>query len=212
LTIHTSRRGLLALAGLTVLLAGCRVEAPERTEAEERAQRTGFRGILLEDGRPRPDFTLADPAGEPVRFLDLAEDRLVLLFFGYTYCPDICPVHMASLAAVKSDLPVADQRRMAVVFVTVDPRRDTPDRIRTWLDNFDRDFVGLRGTEAAVDSIMLAMGLPPGVRDTAAGPDYPVGHASQVIAYPPGVSYRVVYPFGTRQADWVHDLPKLLNP
>ena len=59
---------------------------------------------------------------------------------------------------------------------------------------------------------MLSMGLPPAVRDTAAGPDYPVGHASQVIAYPPGVDYRVVYPFGTRQADWAHDLPKLLDP
>ena len=71
--------------------------------------------------------------------------------------------------------------------------------------------VGLRGSEAEVDSIMLGLGLPPAIRDTAAGPDYTVGHASQVIAFPPGDGFRVIYPFGTRQADWKHDLTKLLN-
>lgn len=204
--------GLIALAGLATVSAGCRVEAPERTQAEERARQTGYRGILLDSAGPRPDFVLTDTDGKPYDFRAATDDRLALLFFGYTFCPDICPVHMASLAAVKSDLPVADQRRIEVVFVSVDPRRDTPERIRSWLDAFDRDFVGLRGAEARVDSIMLGLGLPPGIRDTAAGPDYPVGHASQVIAFPPGADFRVVYPFGTRQADWAHDLPRLLGP
>jgi cytochrome oxidase Cu insertion factor (SCO1/SenC/PrrC family) len=58
---------------------------------------------------------------------------------------------------------------------------------------------------------MLGLGLPPAMRDTAAGPDYGVGHASQVIAFPARGAFRVVYPFGTRQADWLHDLPKLLR-
>lgn len=210
MSIHAWPQGLLAFAGLLVAVAGCRVEAPERTEAEERARRTGYRGLLVEDGMPRPDFVLIDTQGSEYDFRSETEDRLALLFFGYTYCPDICPVHMASLAAVKRDLPAESQRRMTVIFVTVDPRRDTPERIRSWLDNFDREFVGLRGSEAEVDSIMQAIGLPGAVRDTAAGPAYPVGHASQVIAYPPGADQTVIYPFGTRQADWLHDLPKLL--
>ena len=197
---------------MAVLSAACRVEAPERSQAEERAQSTGYRGILLPDTDARPDFVLTDMNGEAFDFRAETEGKLALLFFGYTYCPDVCPVHMASIAAVKRDLSVDEQRRMQVVFVTADPRRDTPERLVSWLGNFDPEFVGLRGTEAEVDSIMLGLALPAAIRDTAAGPDYAVGHASQVIAFPPGDGFRVIYPFGTRQADWKHDLARLLDP
>lgn len=210
--IGRAASALTLTACLGVLSTGCRVEAPERTQAEERARSTGYRGILLAGADSRPDFVLTDARGEAFDFRAETEGKLALLFFGYTYCPDICPVHMASLAAVKRDLSVSEQRRMRVIFVTADPRRDTPERLREWLGNFDRDFVGLRGSEAEVDSIMLSLGLPPAIRDTASGPDYAVGHASQVIAFPPGDGFRVIYPFGTRQADWKHDLPRLLNP
>ena len=210
-TIGRAAPVLTLAASLGVLSTGCRIEAPERTEAEERARSTGYRGILLADSGPRPDFVLTDVRGEAFDFRAETEGKLALLFFGYTYCPDICPVHMASLAAVKRDLSVNEQRGMQVIFVTADPRRDTPERLREWLGNFDRDFVGLRGSEAEVDSIMMSLGLPPAIRDTASGPDYAVGHASQVIAFPPGDGFRVIYPFGTRQADWKHDLPKLLS-
>jgi len=203
-TVGRAASVLTLTACLGVLPTGCRVEAPERTEAEERARSTGYRGILLADA--------TDLRGEAFDFRVETEGKLALLFFGYTYCPDICPVHMASLAAVKRDLSVNEQRGMRVVFVTADPRRDTPERLREWLGNFDREFVGLRGSEAEVDRIMLSLGLPPAIRDTASGPDYAVGHASQVIAFPPGDGFRVIYPFGTRQADWKHDLPRLLNP
>ena len=205
-------RFLVFTVCVAVLSVACRVEAPERSQAEERAQSTGYRGILLPDADSRPDFVLTDMNGEAFDFRAETEGKLALLFFGYTFCPDVCPVHMASIAAVKRDLSVDEQRRMRVVFVTADPRRDTPDRLISWLGNFDPDFVGLRGTEAEVDSIMLGLALPAAIRDTAAGPDYAVGHASQVIAFPPGDGFRVIYPFGTRQADWKHDLARLLNP
>ena len=205
-------RFLALTACVAVLAVACSVEAPERTQAEERARNTGYRGIFLPDADPRPDFVLTDMNGETFDFRRETEGKLALLFFGYTYCPDVCPVHMASIAAVKRDLSVDEQRGMRVVFVTADPRRDTPERLVSWLGNFDPDFVGLRGTEAEVDSIMLGLSLPAAIRDTAAGPDYAVGHASQVIAFPPGDGFRVIYPFGTRQADWKHDLPRLLDP
>ena len=204
---------VLALAAcLVVIPVACGIEAPERTQAEERARSTGYRGILLPDAEARPDFVLTDMNGRVFDFRRETEGKLALLFFGYTYCPDVCPVHMASIAAVKRDLSIDEQRRMRVVFVTVDPRRDTSERLLSWLGNFDTDFVGLRGSEAEVDSIMLSLALPAAIRDTAAGPDYAVGHASQVIAFPPGDGFRVIYPFGTRQADWKHDLARLLNP
>lgn len=205
-------RLLVLTVCVAVLATACRVEAPERSQAEERAQSTGYRGILLPDADARPDFVLTDMNGQTFDFREETEGKLALLFFGYTYCPDVCPVHMASIAAVKRDLSVDEQRRMQVVFVTADPRRDTPERLVSWLGNFDPEFVGLRGTEAEVDSIMLGLALPAAIRDTAAGPDYAVGHASQVIAFPPGDGFRVIYPFGTRQADWKHDLVRLLDP
>jgi protein SCO1/2 len=209
----TGRATLLLLSGCAVAFASaCNVDAPERTEAEARARETGYRGILLPKAGPRPDFVLTDMHGAAYDFRAETEGKLALLFFGYTYCPDVCPVHMASLAAVKRDLSIEQQRRMTVVFVTADPRRDTPERLREWLGAFDPDFVGLRGSEAEVDSIMVRLMLPAAIRDTAAGPDYTVGHASQVIAFPARDGLRLMYPFGTRQADWKHDLPRLLDP
>ena len=201
----------LAVALLTALVAGCRVEPQERTEAEARERETGWRGIVMPAAPPRPDFTLADTDGNLFRFQAETDGYATLLFFGYTSCPDVCPVHLAGLAAVRRELDAAAQRRMKVVFVSTDPDRDTPERIRSWLDAFDPDFVGLRGTKAEVDSIQLSLGLPPSVYDE---PDesgfYIVGHASQVIGFSPDGATRLIYPFGTRQADWKHDIPKLI--
>jgi protein SCO1/2 len=190
--------------------SGCSVEPAERHEADVRERETGWRGIVLDNAPPKPDFTLTDATGDPFDFRSETAGYVTFLFFGYTSCPDVCPVHMASLAAVRRDLPVELQRRMKVVFVSTDPDRDTPERIREWLASFDPDFIGLRGEKATVDSIQLAMGLPASIYQP---PDeegfYIVGHASQVIGFSPDGSIRVIYPFGTRQADWKHDIPRL---
>ena len=190
--------------------AGCSVEPQERRDAEIRARETGWRGIVLENPPPKPSFTLDDANERPFDIQAETDGFTTFLFFGYTSCPDVCPVHMASLAAVRRDLPTGLQRSMKVVFVTTDPERDTPERIRSWLANFDPDFIGLTGSKTVVDSIQLSMGLPPSIYEE---PDengfYIVGHASQVLAFSPDGSIRVIYPFGTRQSDWMHDIPKL---
>jgi len=195
---------------VVVSVAGCSVEPQERRDAEIRARQTGWRGIVLENAPPRPSFTLEDADGNPFDFAAETDGFTTFLFFGYTSCPDVCPVHMASLSAVRRDLPTELQRSMKVVFVTTDPERDTPERIRSWLSNFDPDFIGLTGSKAVVDSIQLSLGLPPSIYEE---PDengfYIVGHASQVLAFSPDGSIRVIYPFGTRQSDWMHDIPKL---
>ena len=200
-----------AVAVASALVAGCRVEPRERTDAESRERATGWRGIVMLAAPPKPDFTLTDTDGNPFAFRTETDGYATFLFFGYTSCPDVCPVHLAGLAAVRRELDAAAQRRMKVVFVSTDPGRDSPERIRSWLDAFDPDFVGLRGTKAEVDSIQLSLGLPPSVYEE---PDengfYIVGHASQVIGFSPDGATRVVYPFGTRQADWKHDIPKLI--
>jgi protein SCO1/2 len=200
---------LLAVSAIAIV-AGCNVEPQERRDAEIRARETGWRGIVLESPPPKPSFTLESTDGLPFDFRAETDGYATFLFFGYTSCPDVCPVHMASLAAVRRDLPAELQRSMKVVFVTTDPERDTPERIRTWLASFDPDFVGLTGSKQVVDSIQLSIGLPPSIYEE---PDengfYIVGHASQVLAFSPDGSIRVIYPFGTRQSDWMHDIPKL---
>lgn len=190
------------------LAAGCGSETSTR-EGERRARETGYRGIVLAEPLPKPAFTLTDTGGEPFAFREETDGYATLLFFGYTHCPDICPVHMANLAAVLQDLPYRTRQRIRVVFVTTDPERDTPERLRAWLDRFDRGFVGLRGEPSRVNEIQARLGLPPTVREERGGGEYRVGHASQVIAFTPDGEGRVAYPFGTRQADWAHDLPRL---
>lgn len=164
--------------------------------------------ILIE----RPDFTLTDTGGRSYSFLDETQGRVALLFFGYTSCPDICPIHMANIGQVMKTIPAEDRHRVEVVFVSTDPARDTPERIREWLDVFDPSFVGLRGTLEEVNRIQNQVGLPASLLDE---PDedgnYLVGHAASVLAFSADGPARLRYPFGTRQAAWAHDLPRLIE-
>lgn len=172
-----------------------------------------YAGRELEEPVARPSFTLTDVEdGEPFHFREETEGEVTLLFFGYTHCPDICPVHMANLAAVLGDLPREVDERIRVVFVSTDPERDTPERIREWLDRFHPSFVGLRGSREEVTAIEKRLGLSPSVvREGEGSDDYFVAHGAQVLAFGPDDTARVAYPWGTRQRDWLRDLPKLVN-
>ncbi len=169
-------------------------------------------GVPLEPGLPRPSFTLTDTRGAPYEFGRETRGVLTFLFFGYTNCPDVCPVHVANVAAVLHSLSFEDQQKARFVFVTTDPARDSLPALRTWLDHFDRTFVGLRGDDIEVTRVMSAIGLPPAVRGVS-GPDgrYEVGHPATVIVFTADDSAHVLYPFGTRQADWAEDIPRLLR-
>lgn len=200
-------------AAVLAALAACGGPRPEQTASN--ALRDPLRGTVLAPSWPKPDFTLTDTEGRPFEFRARTDGLVTLLFFGYTHCPDVCPVHMGNIAAVLRDLDYADRSRIRVVFVTTDPERDTRPRLREWLDRFHTSFVGLRGDPEKVDEIQAALHLPAAVRQASRpGPlpgAYAVGHAAQVIAFTADGRARVVYPFGTRQSDWAHDLPKLLE-
>ncbi len=200
------RRPLLVVLA-ALLLSACGAGEPEWGAASTSSD--DYRGMVLPRPLQKVDFTLNDTEGEPFHFRAETDGYLTLLFFGFTNCPDVCPVHLANLAAVLDGLPVQTRNRIKVVFVTVDPERDTPQRIREWLDAFNRGYIGLRGTREEVDAIMTALQLPTAVIDTTGG-KYEVGHPSQIIAFQPDNVARVIYPFGTRQADWAYDLPRLV--
>jgi protein SCO1/2 len=184
---------MLALAGVLVL-AGC------RSGVSTGELQGTVRDVPLDKG----SFVLTDTEGQSYDFGDETAGKLTLLYFGYTECPDICPVHLAQIAEV-FDQHADIARETEVVFVSVDPDRDTLDEIRAFLDNFDPDFVGLTGTHEELEAAQEAVGVPPS-RVFGEGDEYTVEHAGYVVAYAPdGKSYSI-YPFGTRQRQWNNDL------
>jgi protein SCO1/2 len=160
----------------------------------------------------KPALILMDTEGGAYDLRARTDGYLTLLFFGYTNCPDVCPVHMATLGAAFRELVPEMQGRIKVVFVTTDPERDTPERLRAWLDGFDRSFVGLSGPLEDINGALASMRLPsvavmPG--ESHGAPE--IGHPAAVVAFSPSGEARVRYPFGVRQADWAHDIPILLE-
>ena len=196
------RRVAWIACAASLSFASCTGDAPSRPDE--------LRGSVLPDPLPKADFTLTTTKGEPFDFRTETEGYVTLLFFGYTYCPDICPVHMASIAAVLNKLPPQTASRIKVVMVSVDPERDTPERFRTWLDNFDRSFIGITGTPEELAAVQQAFYVPVAVKQ-GEGPDYSVGHSTAVIAFTADNLAHVRYPSGTRQGDWAHDLPMLVE-
>jgi protein SCO1/2 len=155
---------------------------------------------------------LPDTSGAFFNLSTETEGYITLLYFGYTYCPDICPDHMANIAAVLRRLPRDYANRVKVVFVSIDPDRDSGARLREWLDLFNPKFIGLRGDNTAIESAMkqtLGDLYFPVTKEDLGNGNYSVGHAAFVIAYTPDNQAHVVYPSGLQQADWEHDLYKL---
>jgi protein SCO1/2 len=169
-----------------------------------------YRGGLVSPPLPKPKFTLTDTSGAPFDFALKTQGYATLLFFGYTHCPDICPLQMSTIAQALKKIPPASADRIKVVFVTTDPERDSPQVLRSWLDHFDKRFIGLTGTEAEMAAAQIAANLSP-AKKSAVRPDgaYEVGHAAFVLAYTRDNLAHVIYPGGVKEDDWAHDLPYL---
>jgi protein SCO1 len=188
-----------------ILLLGCARVAPVPRVEE-------LRGPRLSRGVPRPDFVLARTNGSAFDFRPETRGTLTFLFFGYTNCPDVCPLHMQNLAHVLHGLPAETTRRVRVVFVTTDPERDTPDKLQRWVAKFDSSWVGLTGSPAAIAAAQTAAGMPEAIREGELpnGGGYGMTHGAQLWAFTPDDSAHVVYPWGIQQADLAADIPKLL--
>ena len=199
----------LALAMLGAILASCASPAPATDRA---AAERGYNGVMLPAPVRKPATILTTTDGTPYDLRARTRGRLTLLFFGYANCPDVCPVHMANIATVLADMPYEQSRKVDVVFVTVDPERDTPDKLRAWLDRFDPRFVALTGDSATLAAAQTELGVSPAVKEQVGGATgYSMAHAAQVYAFTSDGLAHLVYPFGTRQTDWVHDIPRLLD-
>lgn len=108
-----------------------------------------FASILVDPSEQAPALDLVTQHGKPFD-ADTLRGHVTLVYFGYTHCPDVCPTTLAGFGAAIARLPEAERGEVQVVMVTVDPRRDTPDHLATYLANFDDRYIGLTGDDAAL--------------------------------------------------------------
>jgi protein SCO1/2 len=198
---HATRRqrSLAAAAAIVVGLAACQEQQVQPVELGAKLHNPLY-----------PEFQLTDTEGQVFDFATESKGSVTLLFFGYTRCPDVCPVHMATIAGALKKLPHRIASQVQVVFVTTDPDRDTPERIREWLDHFDTEFIGLTGTEEEIAEAGRQVKIAPAVKEPLENGDYLMGHSARVIAFTADGAGRYLYPFGTRQADWAAEIPALV--
>ncbi len=171
----------------------------------------GYRGGLVTPPLSKPGFVLTDTSGAAFDFRQRTAGYVTLLFFGYANCPDQCPMHMANLGSALKKMPASIADQVKLVFVTTDVARDTPQVLRRWLNLFDPRFIGLTGTERAIEEVQRAAGVPPATKTEAVNGNYAVAHANFVLAYSKDNLANVIYPGGVSKEDWVHDLPLLIN-
>ena len=215
-TLSMTLRFFLACAISLTLLPCGQVSAQSAQKSIPAPAGKGVTGVTYSGGLvspplPKARFTLTDTSAVPFDFWAKTEGYLTLLFFGYTRCPDLCPLHMANIAGALKQMPKSVTEQIKVVFVTTDPGRDSPEVLRAWLDRFDKRFIGLTGSEAAIEAAQQASVVPPAKKSALANRDYQVGHASFVLAYTKDNFAHVIYPGGITQKDWAQDLPRLVK-
>lgn len=166
-------------------------------------------GTVLQSPERTDDFVLTGSDGQEVHLRDF-EGKWTLLYFGYTYCPDVCPTTMADLKEAHAQLGGrADD--VQVVMVSVDPERDTPERISEYVSFFDPSFVGLTGAPEAIDAAATQFGVFFEKVSTDGASTYLVNHTSTVLVVDPEGYLRYVIPYGVSGADIAADLRYLMR-
>lgn len=168
-----------------------------------------FRAGVFDPARAAPDFQLQGSNGAPVA-LSSYKGKIVVVAFGFSSCPTICPVTMAKLSQVWKDLG-AESENVQTLFISVDPDRDTPERLRDFVTPFHPSFLGLTGTNEELAKVRKSYGI---IASKVASKNkelgYEVHHSSSLHVIDREGKLRVLIPFGTTEADIVHDLKILL--
>ena len=169
-----------------------------------------FRGTVYEPALPAPEILLKRDDGSTFRLTD-QRGEVVLLFFGYTSCPDVCPITLSELRKVDEELG-KNAGRVQVVFVTVDPDRDHPEQVQKYVSVFNPEFIGLSGSTTELEPVWKDYGVYREVEQvptSAAG--YLVNHTARVYVIDQAGNLRLSYSFGTPTDDIVHDLKLLFK-
>lgn len=174
-------------------------------------QPAAFRGTTYVQPYPAaPEIELTRSDGSRFRLSEM-RGEIVLLFFGYTSCPDVCPATMAELRQALSELKQPEAARVKVVFVTVDPERDTPERVQEYVSRFDPAFIGLGGAPEELEKVWAKYGVYREIAEAQSAAGYIVNHTARVTMIDPQGNMRVSFGFGTPVEDIVHDLKLMLK-
>ena len=168
-----------------------------------------FQGSLIDPPIEAADFELTDQNGQPFRLSD-HQGKVVLIFYGYTNCPDVCPLTLSDFKLIKADLgEQADQ--VSFVFITVDPERDSQERLKVYLANFDPVFSGLTGSRSELESVWTAYGVYQAKQETGSAAGYLVDHTARTYAIDKQGNLRLTYPFEMERQAILDDVRYLVQ-
>ncbi len=166
-----------------------------------------FIGGVFDPPRDAPELALDGSDGRALRLADY-RGKIIVLGFGFTSCPEICPTTLAVLAEARRKL-AADAAELQVIYVTVDPETDTPERMRQYLAGFDASFVGGTGTEEALEAVRRDYGVIASRK--AAGTGYSYAHSSYTYLIDRAGRIRALMPYGHSAEDFLHDIHILME-
>ena len=183
--------------GATGLLSACSEKKPE------------FKAVDITGADYAKDFQLPDHTGQMRSMKDFA-GKVVVLFFGYTQCPDVCPTTMTELAEVKKALG-ADGDKLQAVFVTVDPERDTPEVLKAYMANFDPSFIALRGSPEQLAAMAKDYKAYFKKADGSTPASYTMDHSAASYIYDTKGNLRLYSRYGSGVPALVSDMQALLK-
>ncbi|WP_020134082.1 SCO family protein [Streptomyces sp. 351MFTsu5.1] len=204
---------LIAAATLTLSACGSGDDSSSPVSVVSEDSGANKAGTVLDQPFEKPDLVLTDTKGQKYDLRTATKGRPTLVYFGYTHCPDICPLTMNNIAVAKKQLPKSEQDKLSVVFVTTDPARDTPSELGKWLKGIDPQFVGLTGDFATIQAGARTLGISiePTHKDKKTGKTVSV-HGTQVVAFSPKTNAGyVLYGEDATVDDYTKDLPKIIK-
>jgi protein SCO1/2 len=168
-----------------------------------------FHGTELQSLQPAPNFELSASNGRKISPKDFVGD-LVLLYFGYTFCPDICPATLSELADAL-DILGSDGKDVQVIMISVDPERDTPETLAEYVTHFHPSFIGVTGTPQEIAQVAEQYGIFYEAHEGTAATGYLVDHTASVIVIDQEGYLKLIFPFGSSAEDIAEDLTHLLK-
>lgn len=192
----------MRFANRPVLLA-CMLLSVTARAADVDALKAG----VFNPARAAPDFSLRGSDGLALT-LSHYRGKVVVLGFGYTHCPNVCPATLAVLAQAHRQLGALGSQ-VQVIYLTVDPERDSAERLKQFLAAFDPTFVGGTGSAAQMAAVRASYGVT--AEKVGTGSDYGIAHSSFIYLITREGQLRALMPFGHKADDYVHDISMLLN-
>ncbi len=169
-----------------------------------------FNGMVIQSPQRATDFTLTASTGERMSLQDL-RGKTVLLFFGYTFCPDVCPTTIADLTHAMTILGPKKAAQVQAVFVSVDPERDTPERLREYLSYFNPAFLGMTGTPEELIIASTPFGIFYEQHEGSAATGYLVDHTATITVIDKEGYVRLVFPYGMGAEAMAADLDQFVK-